>query len=113
MSADADPIPARAATRRPPRGARHRVERMRERGAYDRAAVHAVLDAGFIAHVSFAHGAQPFVIPMLYARDGERLLLHGSVASRLINALAAGSSAASRSRTSMGWCWRARTSTIR
>jgi len=89
MSADADPIAASAA-RRPPRGARHRVERMRERGAYDRAQVHAVLDAGFIGHVSFAHGTQPFVIPMLYARDGERLLLHGSVASRLINALAEG-----------------------
>ena len=95
MAADADTHanPNAAAVRkasRPPRGARHRVERIRERANYDRAAVHAVLDAGFLAHVSFAAGGQPFVIPMLYARDGERVLLHGSVASRLINALAEG-----------------------
>jgi nitroimidazol reductase NimA-like FMN-containing flavoprotein (pyridoxamine 5'-phosphate oxidase superfamily) len=80
-------------TVRPPklaRGARHRVERSRERAQYDRDAVYAILDEGFIAHVGFAHGSQPFVIPMLYARLGERVLLHGSVASRLVNALAGG-----------------------
>ena len=91
MPADADPNSAAARKpARPPRGARHRVERIRERADYDRARVHAILDAGFLAHVSFATGGQPFVIPMLYARDGERVLLHGSVASRLINALADG-----------------------
>ena len=89
--ADADPNPAAARKpARPPRGARHRVERIRERASYDRAQVHAILDAGFLAHVSFASMGQPFVIPMLYARDGERVLLHGSVASRLVGALAQG-----------------------
>jgi nitroimidazol reductase NimA-like FMN-containing flavoprotein (pyridoxamine 5'-phosphate oxidase superfamily) len=73
-----------------PRGARHRVMRTADRARYERAEVEAILDAGFIAHVGFANGAQPFVIPMLYARDGERVLLHGSVASRLVNALAGG-----------------------
>src|SRR5436190_9219087 len=90
MAPDANAHPAPRREPRPPRGARHRVERIRERASYDREAVHAILDAGFLAHVGFAHGAQPFVIPMLYARDGERVLLHGSVASRLIGALAGG-----------------------
>jgi nitroimidazol reductase NimA-like FMN-containing flavoprotein (pyridoxamine 5'-phosphate oxidase superfamily) len=73
-----------------PRGARHRVERTKARARYDRASIHAILDAGLIAHVGFSIDAQPFVIPMLYARDGETILLHGSIASRLVSALGAG-----------------------
>ncbi|MFI4969550.1 MAG: pyridoxamine 5'-phosphate oxidase family protein, partial [Lysobacterales bacterium] len=73
-----------------PRGARHEVRRNRSRGHYDRATVHAILDAGMLAHVGFSTEGQPFVIPMLYARDGDTLLLHGSVASRLIGNLGAG-----------------------
>jgi nitroimidazol reductase NimA-like FMN-containing flavoprotein (pyridoxamine 5'-phosphate oxidase superfamily) len=43
-----------------------------------------------IAHVAFSVGGQPFVIPMLYARDGETIVLHGSIASRLMGELADG-----------------------
>ena len=71
----------------PARDARHRVERSKARARYDRAGVHAILDAGMLAHVGFCQGAQPFVIPMLYARDGDTILLHGSVASRLMRQL--------------------------
>ncbi len=73
-----------------PRHARHRVERTKARAHYDRATVHAILDAGMIAHVGFCVDGQPFVIPMLYARAGDALVLHGSVASRLVNQLGAG-----------------------
>ena len=69
---------------------RHRVQRTKARARYDRESVHAILDAGLIAHVGFSIDGQPFVIPMLYARDGDTLLLHGSIASRLVNALGAG-----------------------
>jgi hypothetical protein len=86
MSEASDPsVEARA-----PRGARHRVERTRIRARYHRESIHAILDVGLIAHVGFCIDGQPFVIPMLYARDGETILLHGSVASRLVNALGAG-----------------------
>lgn len=74
--------------------ARHEVRRLRERAAYDRASVHAVLDAGFLAHVAFAVDGQPFVIPMLYVREGDAVLLHGSIASRLMRTLADGVPAA-------------------
>ena len=96
MSIRPDPAPTEAktaarapaaATRSP---ARHRVQRTKARARYDREAIHAILDAGLIAHVGFCTNAQPFVIPMLYARDGDTLLLHGSIASRLVNALGAG-----------------------
>lgn len=69
---------------------RHRVRRHPERAAYDRDSLNAVLDAAFLAHVSFVVDGQPFVIPMLHARDGERILLHGSVSSRLLATLADG-----------------------
>jgi nitroimidazol reductase NimA-like FMN-containing flavoprotein (pyridoxamine 5'-phosphate oxidase superfamily) len=70
--------------------ARHRVQRTKARAHYDHATVHAILDAGMIAHVGFCVDGQPFVIPMLYARDGDALILHGSIASRLVNQLGAG-----------------------
>ena len=61
--------------------------RYAKRASYDRAEIHRILDDGFVAHVGFATGDQPFVIPMVYGRDGDRLLLHGSVATRLMRAL--------------------------
>jgi nitroimidazol reductase NimA-like FMN-containing flavoprotein (pyridoxamine 5'-phosphate oxidase superfamily) len=62
-------------------------KRKPERGTYDREVAYAILDEGFVAHVGVAVDGRPFVIPMTYARDGDRLLLHGSVASRLLRAL--------------------------
>jgi nitroimidazol reductase NimA-like FMN-containing flavoprotein (pyridoxamine 5'-phosphate oxidase superfamily) len=60
-----------------------RLRRLPERGAYDRATVHAVLDEGFICHVGFVVDGQPYVIPTGYARVGETIYLHGSTGSRL------------------------------
>jgi nitroimidazol reductase NimA-like FMN-containing flavoprotein (pyridoxamine 5'-phosphate oxidase superfamily) len=74
-----------------PRSDRTRVRRIPARGHYDRATIDRILDDGLVAHVGFtADGGQPWVIPMLYARDGDRLLIHGSSASRLLTTLADG-----------------------
>lgn len=73
-----------------PRDARHRIRRHPERGSHDRELAWRILDAGQIAHVGFVVDGQPFVIPMLYARLGDCLLLHGGVASRLLQHLAGG-----------------------
>ncbi len=70
--------------------ARHHVQRSKAHAHYDRETVHAILDAGMIAHVGFSPNDQPFVIPMMYARDGDVLILHGSIASRLTHQLGAG-----------------------
>ncbi|HET9031477.1 MAG TPA: pyridoxamine 5'-phosphate oxidase family protein [Dokdonella sp.] len=70
---------------------RKQVKRVAQRGRYDQETIHAILDASWIAHVSFADTeGQPFVIPMLYAREGDCLYLHGSIASRLLNAVSSG-----------------------
>lgn len=66
------------------------VRRLPERGSHDQAAAYAILDEGLICHVGVATDAGPVVIPMLYARDGDRLLLHGSPASRLLRGAAKG-----------------------
>src|SRR5262249_33143485 len=63
---------------------------IKERGHYDRETAYAILDAAFVAHVAFCVDGQPFVIPMLYARRGDALLLHGSIASRLLTHVGAG-----------------------
>ena len=68
---------------------RTQVRRLPKRGAYDAATIHSILDAGFIAHVGFQVDGQPFVIPTLYGRDGDRLYLHGSAASRMLRELEA------------------------
>src|SRR3989442_1801796 len=63
------------------------LKRLPERGLFDRATVNAILDEAFICHVGFAVDGHPFVIPTSYARVGERLLIHGSAASRMLNSL--------------------------
>jgi nitroimidazol reductase NimA-like FMN-containing flavoprotein (pyridoxamine 5'-phosphate oxidase superfamily) len=70
--------------------ARTTVRRQPDRGHYDRGLVHAVLDEGLVAHVGLVTENGPVVIPMLYGRDGDRLLLHGSTASRLMRGGAKG-----------------------
>jgi uncharacterized protein len=70
--------------------ARVRVRRAPEKGRYDRATIDAVLDAGLLAHLAFVDGEQPVCIPMLYARVGDRVYVHGSTASRTMRALGAG-----------------------
>lgn len=72
---------------------RTRVRRTKHRATYDRETVHRILDDGLVCHVGVAVDGQPYVLPMAYARDGERLLLHGSVASRLMETLTAGARA--------------------
>ncbi|MBC8194926.1 MAG: pyridoxamine 5'-phosphate oxidase family protein [Acidimicrobiia bacterium] len=75
-------------------GGRTQIGRVPERGVTDREAIEAVLDEGLIAHVGLVAGdggeAHPVVIPMLYARMGDRLLLHGSPASRLLRTAKSG-----------------------
>ena len=66
------------------------MRRLPERGAYDRAAIDEVLDAALVAHLGFVHDGQPFVIPTLHARVGDRVYVHGSAASRALRALATG-----------------------
>ncbi len=69
---------------------RSELRRIPVRGSRDWDTVSRILDVGFLAHVGFCVGGQPFVIPTLYGRDGEKLYLHGSAASRMLAELEIG-----------------------
>ncbi|MDZ7642877.1 MAG: pyridoxamine 5'-phosphate oxidase family protein [Woeseiaceae bacterium] len=63
------------------------VRQMREKADYDRDTVHRILDTGLVAHAAFVQDGRPVVVPMLHARDGETLYLHGARKARVIKLL--------------------------
>jgi len=67
-----------------------KFKREAELGSHDFQLTCDALDAGKICHVGFTLDDQPYVVPMAYARMGKQLLIHGSVASRLVKNLASG-----------------------
>jgi uncharacterized protein len=70
---------------------RTRIRRHPERAVPDETAE--ILSAGLVAHVGFSDAEGPVVIPILYGFDAERpdrLVLHGSRASRFQKLLASG-----------------------
>jgi uncharacterized protein len=69
---------------------RTEFRRLPSRGSHDVDTINAILDAGFLAHVGFSVDSQPYVIPTLYGRDGEKLYLHGSAASCMLGRLETG-----------------------
>jgi uncharacterized protein len=69
---------------------RSRLRRFPNRGSHDWKTVHQIFDNAFLAHVGFQLAGQPFVIPTLYGREGDKLYLHGSAASRMLRELEIG-----------------------
>ena len=67
-----------------------RARRKPQRAAYDMATIHAILDAGTLCHVGHIIDGRPVVIPTFHWRHGERVFWHGSAASRMLRANAAG-----------------------
>lgn len=63
---------------------RSRVKRLNQRAAYDKATVYGVLDQGLICHVAYVIEDQPHITPTAYWREGDRVLWHGSSASRML-----------------------------
>ena len=76
---------------RPGSTARTKIRRLAEKTVRDRDVMHAILDAGLVAHLAVTDADnQPYVVPVGYARDGDRVLFHGSTGSRLFRGLADG-----------------------
>ncbi|KZX21184.1 pyridoxamine 5'-phosphate oxidase family protein [Rathayibacter tanaceti] len=70
---------------------RTRLTRLRDRQHTDPAALHAILDEALIAHVAVVRDGVAIVLPILAARDGDSLLLHGSSGGGLLREAARGS----------------------
>jgi uncharacterized protein len=69
---------------------RTEFRRIPTRGSHDRELIYKILDAAYLAHVGFNVRQQPFVIPTLFGREGDKLYLHGSAASRMLRELESG-----------------------
>lgn len=65
----------------------NRVRQLKDKAHYDRETVHRILDGGLVAHAAFVQDGAPVVVPMIYARDGETVYLHGARKARVIRLL--------------------------
>jgi nitroimidazol reductase NimA-like FMN-containing flavoprotein (pyridoxamine 5'-phosphate oxidase superfamily) len=68
------------------------VQRHADREVHERLDIEKLLDGQYVCHVGFIDPDinMPFVIPMGFARDGDRILIHGSTGSRIMMAIAKG-----------------------
>ena len=67
-----------------------RVRRLADCGVYEREVIDSILDAGMLCHVAQVVDGRPIATPTFHWRVGDRVYWHGSVASRMLKANAAG-----------------------
>jgi uncharacterized protein len=69
---------------------RNRVKRTPDRGRFDKATVYNILDSAMVAHIAYVIDGQPFCTPTGFWREDDKILWHGSSASRMIRSQSAG-----------------------
>ncbi|WP_027502404.1 pyridoxamine 5'-phosphate oxidase family protein [Rhodococcus sp. UNC363MFTsu5.1] len=67
-----------------------RIRRYPDLASGHRADLDAVLDAAAVGTLATVVDGLPWVVPMLYARDGDRIVLHGSTGAGALRHVAAG-----------------------
>lgn len=70
-----------------------RLQRFPEQGVTERSALDALLDSQWVGVLSCVADDRPLAVPLLYARDGDRILLHGSTGAGALRNVAAGAPA--------------------
>lgn len=63
---------------------RSKLQRVRKRGAYDRATLDAIIDAAVLCHVAYIIDGEPYCTPTLVWREGDYVYWHGSSISRFL-----------------------------
>jgi nitroimidazol reductase NimA-like FMN-containing flavoprotein (pyridoxamine 5'-phosphate oxidase superfamily) len=66
------------------------INRLKKRSVEDRDEMYEILDSTILCHVGYVENGQPFVLPYAFARDGDRILIHGSSGARFMRELAKG-----------------------
>lgn len=61
--------------------------RLAKRAHYDAETIHPILDDALFCTVSYVLDGQPMAIPTAFARNGDRLYIHGSVGSHFIRSI--------------------------
>lgn len=72
---------------------RHIVRRAADRAHYDSGTIHQIIDAAYVCHVSWSANGHVMCIPTACWRIGDRLYIHGSNGSRMMQNLASGAQA--------------------
>lgn len=94
VSADECPGPGYAGRSSVDAGASpQRLRRLADRARSERAELDALLDEVLTGTLSTVVDGRPWVVPMLFARDGDRVLLHGSTGAGALRHVAAGAPA--------------------
>ena len=70
------------------------LHRHKERGSTERAVLDTILDDVLAGTLSTVVDGEPWVVPMLFARQGDRILLHGSTGAGALRHVATGAPAA-------------------
>ncbi len=71
-----------------------KLHRLAERGSTERAQLDALLNDVLVGTLSTVVDERPWVVPLLFARDGDRILLHGSTGAGALRHVATGAAAA-------------------
>lgn len=66
------------------------LNRLKKRSVEDRDEMYEILDSTILCHVGYVENGQPFILPYAFARDGDRILIHGSSGARFMRELAKG-----------------------
>ncbi|MEZ0485675.1 pyridoxamine 5'-phosphate oxidase family protein [Fibrella aquatica] len=61
--------------------------RLAKRAHYDAQTIHPILDEALFCTVSYVMDGQPMAIPTAFARNGDRIYIHGSVGSHFIRSI--------------------------
>ena len=61
-----------------------KLKRIPKRAVMDKEEVYKIIDDHFLCHVGFVHNNYPVVIPTLYGRRDDELIIHGSTMSRML-----------------------------
>ncbi|RRB06663.1 pyridoxamine 5'-phosphate oxidase family protein [Larkinella rosea] len=70
--------------------ARTTPSRSAKRAHYDSESIYSILDEALFCTISYAIDGQPWSIPTAFAREGDRILIHGSVGSHFIREIEKG-----------------------
>ncbi len=71
-----------------------RLTRKPDRGSSSRALLDALLDDELVGTLATVLDGEPWVVPLLFARDGDRILLHGSTGAGALRHIAEGAAMA-------------------
>lgn len=86
-------LPGTVTSPAPTRGVPTAVRRKPERSPADRALLDHVLDTVLAGTLCTVVDGEPWAVPMLFARDGDRVLLHGSTGAGALRQVASGAPA--------------------